>query len=154
MSYRPYNILISQAVEASAAASSSALSYPLTNGSGGPISALTPVTLNSDGDFKSIDVSVELDALRTVGVTSESVLNATEGPVVGFGRMANVITSFVHGDVLYVSKTGTLTTTLPDIGVGGFEAGDFVIKIGKISKNQTNPVNKDLIVQVELVGQL
>lgn len=154
MSYRPYNTIITQAVEASAAANSAALSYPLINGSGAPIDVLTPVALNASGEFKLINVAVELDALRAIGITSESVLNATEGLVVGFGRITDVTTSFVFGDVLYVSKTGTLTTTLPSIGVGGFIAGDFVIKIGKISKNQTNPVNKDLIVQVELIGQL
>jgi len=153
MSYRPYNVLVQQAVDA-ASASGTAVSYTLTNGSGGPVSALTPVSLNASGTFKIIDVSVELDALRAVGITSESILNATDGSVFGFGRMTNVTTLFALGDVLYVSKIGTLTTTLPSIGVDGFLAGDFVIKIGKIAKNQQNPSNKDLIVQVELIGQL
>lgn len=153
MTYRPYSVLIAQTADAASGAST-AITYPLINGSGAPIAALIPVTLNNDGDFKTINVSVEADALKVVGITAESVLNNTEGPVVGFGRITDVTTPFVFGDVLYVSKTGNLTTTLPDIGVGGFASGDFVIKIGKIAKNQTNPTNKDLIVQIELIGQL
>ena len=148
MSYRPYNIIISQAQ-----AGSTAVTFTLTNASGAPVADFVPVSLNASGDFKTIDVSVEADALKFIGVTGEPILNASPGPVVNFGKIEN-ITGFNFGDVLYVSKIGTLTTTVPDIGVGGFLSGDFVIRVGKVSKNQTNPSLKDLIVQFELVGQL
>jgi hypothetical protein len=153
MTFRPYDVLILQAAEA-ASARSTAIVYPLTNGSGAPVDALIPVTLNDDGNFKILDVSVESDALNAIGITAESILNNTEGPVVGFGRMVDITTPFAFKDVIYVSKSGNLTNVQPDIDVGGFVSGDFVIKIGKIAKNQTNPSNKDLIVQVELIGQL
>lgn len=148
MSYRPYNLII-----AAASASSTGVSYSLINASGSPMAAYLPVTLDSSGDIKPIDVSVESDALRIIGITIQSILNATAGSVMNLGRIENV-TGFNLGDVLYVSKTGGLTTTLPEIGVGGFVASDFVIKIAKISKNQTNPSNKDMIVQIQLIGQL
>lgn len=147
MSYRPYNAIIA------AASNSTATVYPLTNGSGSPIPGLTPVTLNAAGDLDTIDVSNEADALRTVGVTNASILNASSGDVTALGKISNVV-GFALDDIIYVSKTGTLTATVPDIGVGDFVSGDFVIQIGKIAKNQTNPSNMDLLVQIQVIGQL
>ena len=61
---------------------------------------------------------------------------------------------FVEIDVLYVSKTGGVTNVKPSIGVDGFTAGDVIIRLGVVSKNRDNPSNKDLIVNVAIIGVL
>jgi len=105
--------------------------------------------------MKSINVSVEFDALNTVGILKAQTLNNTIGNVLRLGRIQNVdALGFNVRDVIYVSKTGGLTSTPPAVGVGGFVTGDFVIRVGHITKNQTNPVNKDFLVAVSIIGQL
>jgi hypothetical protein len=149
MTYRPYSAIISEA-----SAGGNAVKYTLTNNFGFPISALTPVSVESTGQFRPCLPSNETQSLNIVGVTEESVLNAEEGSVIGMGRILNVSLPFALGDFVWVSKTATLTNVTPEIGVGGFDVGDFVIRIGKIVKNQDNPLQKDLIVNISLIGQL
>lgn len=126
----------------------------LENNTGSTIPAFQPVRANTAGDMDYIDVSVEAQSLAIVGVTKTTVPDTTAGSLVTSGRLENVTGSFTFGDVLYVSKTGLLTSTKPDIGVDGFLAGDWVIKLGVVTKNQTNPILKDVILQVQLMGQL
>jgi hypothetical protein len=153
MTFRPYNVIIQQAVDASSS-SSTGLTYTLENQHGSPVAAFLPVCSANAGGFKRIDVSNETDSLSVIGVTRESILNATEGPVVGFGRLTDITTAFALNSTIWVSKTGELTDTAPDVGVGGFESLDYVIKIGKIVKNQEDSLKKDLIINIKLVGQL
>jgi hypothetical protein len=80
--------------------------------------------------------------------------NGAVGDVVLAGKIENVTTSFDFGDYLYVSKTGGLTNQLPSIGVDSFVSGDFVIKMGLVTRNRTTPANKDYLIRVEIVGQL
>ena len=47
-----------------------------------------------------------------------------------------------------------LTTSIPEIGVAGFLSGDFVVKVGRITKNSDVPANKDFKVEVHIIGQL
>lgn len=126
----------------------------LDNNSGSTIAAFTPVRADTNGDMDVVDVSVEAESLAIVGITKTSVPDATTGAMVTNGRLENVTGTFVFGDVIYVSKTGGLTSTKPDIGVDGFLAGDWVIKLGVVTKSQINPLNKDLIIQIQLMGQL
>lgn len=150
MTYRPYNVIIAQA----ASAGSSNVEYQLENTEGSPISDLTPVCTSATGGFKLVDVSSETDALNIVGITKEPILNATVGAVVGFGRMLDVSLPFPLNSSLWVAKDGTITDLVPNTDENGFVAGDFVIRVGKIVKNQTDPLKKDIIINMQLIGQL
>lgn len=125
-----------------------------TNGSGSAMSKLLPVRANTSGELDTVDPTIEAEALAILGITKESILSGATGQVVSHGRVNDVTTSAVFGDAVYLSKTGGVTNVQPDIGVGGFVAGDIVIKLGVIAKNEANPVLKDLEVNIELIGQL
>lgn len=150
MTYRPYNIIIQQAQTSG----TSSVSYTLENITGQPIPALVPVSTSSTGGMKRINVSNETDALSAIGVTLTPALNATDGTVVGLGRIPDVGNIFPLNSTIWVSKTGDLTDVVPETDVAGFEALDFVIKVGKIVKNQTDPTKRDLLVKIQLIGQL
>jgi hypothetical protein len=150
MSYRPYAAIIAEAN-----AGSGAVRYTLTNGSGSPIGQYVPVSVNSNGEFKACSPSNESDSIRFVGLTEASSLNTQDADVMGIGRLVNINSlGFDLGDLIYVSKSGGLTNEPPEIDENGFEAGDFVLYVGKIVKNQTNPSEKDLLVSAKLIGQL
>lgn len=153
MSYRPYSVIIQEAVT-QAASQSGFLQTELDNNSGSSISAFQPVASDGNGEIKAIDPSVENDALKTLGVTTTSIADGSSGDVVTHGRLDNITTSFSFGDYVYVSKTGDLTNVEPSVGVASFVAGDWVIRIGTIVKNKTTPSQKDLMVNVTVVGQL
>lgn len=143
MTYRPYNVLKSSGIQ---------LNY--TNNSGSPISKGTPVCQKSSGLIDFINVSVESDVFSFIGVAGSDISNLLKGPVSTNGRVEDVTVTGSFGDPLYVSKTGGLTTTKPEIGVDGFVASDFVLRVGVIAKNETNPILKDVILDIQLVGQL
>jgi hypothetical protein len=125
-----------------------------TNVSGSTIAALIPVRQDSNGDIFTIDPSNESQVNSIVGITKQSIPNNVEALVVLSGLIKNITTSFSIGDVIFLSKTGTLTSTAPDIGVGGFVEGDFVVRLGKITKNSDNPSAKDLLVSIQVIGGL
>lgn len=143
MTYRPYSQIKTSAIQ---------LNYE--NNSGTTIFKGTPVCQKGTGVIDFINVSSESDVFGFIGVVSFNIPNASSGPVVTSGRIENVSVFGSFGDPLYVSKTGGLTTTKPEIGVGGFLALDFVLRVGIITKNETNPVLKDIVLDVQLVGQL
>jgi hypothetical protein len=126
----------------------------LINGNAGTLSALTPIRSDSNGDANTIDVSVENEALAVVGLTKTSISSGGTGTIVTSGRLTNIGGVWSFGNVLFVSKTGDLTNVKPDIGVGGFIAGDFVIKLGVVTKNAVNPLLMDLILNIQIMGQL
>lgn len=136
------------------AGSGSAIETQILNSSGGTLSALQPVGISNAGSLIPIDVSVETSSTTASGIVKASAINNALATVVLNGKIENVSLSANFGDVVYVSKSGALTSTAPDIGVNGFAAGDFVIKVGQITKNATNPSNKDLLVAWQLMGQL
>lgn len=126
----------------------------LTNTSGILISKFTPVKINTvDSGISSIDVSSE-EALSVVGIASEHILDAASGAIASSGRIKEIVTSATFGDIMYISKIGDLTSIKPSEGVNGFLAGDFVIRVGIIVKNEDNPSNKDLLVSIDVKGQL
>lgn len=143
MTFRPYNSLKSTGIE---------LSY--TNNSGSTINKGTPVKVKTTGGVDFINVSVEADAFGVAGVASTNATNGTSLGVVKDGRIENITTSFAVGDTVYIAKTGFLTNIKPSVGVDSFVAGDFVVRIGVIAKNEVNQALKDLILDVTLVGQL
>jgi len=127
---------------------------PLENQTGSTINKLKPIRVNSLGYMEDIDVSIEAEALACVGVLAANTVNAAQGSVVVSGVLKDITTTADYGEPVYVSKTGDITNVKPDIGVGGFVAGDWVIRLGVISRNTSNPTLKDLIVNVAIIGQL
>jgi hypothetical protein len=146
MTYRPYASIVS-------AIQSSNLKSNLLNNSGLTIQKYQPVRINSNGDMSVIDVSLDAHALGTVGVVEDITVNGAYGYVVTHGKVENIST-FNLGDFIYVSKTGGLTNSLPSEGVDGFIAGDWVIRVGVIGKNEDDPILKDLFINFQIIGQL
>lgn len=124
------------------------------NNSGENLARVTPIRIDSNGDIRSIDVSIEAHALAAVGVTVDAISDTGAGIIATSGRVENVVTTANNGDLLYVSKTGGLTNVKPEIGSGGFVAGDFIIRVGTLFKNEINPAQQDLLINVNLIGQL
>ena len=54
----------------------------------------------------------------------------------------------------YIDKTGNLTNIKPSEGVNGFIALDWIVKVGIVVKNNTNPVLKDIKIRLENRGQI
>lgn len=123
------------------------------NQTGNSIPKGTPVKLTSSG-IDLVDVSVEADVDAFAGLLSADAANLSNGTIVSSGTIENISTSFAVGSVVYVSKLGILTNVKPSTGVNGFGEGDFVIKVGMIAKNNDNPANKDLLVGIQIMGQL
>lgn len=149
MTYRPYTDIVNVA-----ASQVSAIRSLLVNNSGSAIPALIPVRLNSTGQLETIDVSSESSVMSIVGVTEQIIADWTEGYVITQGKHENITTGFNFGDYIYVSKTGTLTNVYPTVGVAGFIAGDFAIRVGVIAKNDTFPLQKDVFISLAIIGQL
>lgn len=149
MTFRPYAAIIAEAQS-----SNSKVTAEIKNESGSSIAALLPVVIDANGTLNVVDVSTEASALKTSGILESTVADNALGTVVLAGKIENVSTSFNFGDYLYVSKTGGLTNIQPSLGVASFVSGDFVIRIGLVSRNRTTPANKDYLIRVEIVGQL
>lgn len=149
MSYKPYSAIVAAAVS-----SITGIKFEIYNNSGFGIVALQPVTADGNGRAKAIDVSVEDDALKVLGVASDAIADGAYGYVHTNGKIENVITSFAFGDYIYVSKTGGLTNILPSEGVDGFVAGDFIVRVGIITRNRVTPSQKDLVINLMIVGQV
>lgn len=124
-----------------------------TNSSGGTILALKPVR-SSSGTLATVDPSIEAHVLSILGVTKTNISNGVAGTVVLEGLMEDITTSIAVDKYVYLSKAGNITDEVPDIGVGGFVEGDFVVKIGQIVRNTNNPAKKDLNVDIRIIGQL
>ena len=114
----------------------------------------TPVRSDISGNISTVDVSVEDDALSIIGVASENIANGSTGTITVGGLLTGISTTASVQDILYVSSSGVITNAKPDIGVSGFVEGDFVIVLGTVIENQSNPLQKDLIVNINVVGQL
>ena len=126
----------------------------LTNNTGNTIAARTVVCVNSSGDITPVSVAVEANAFSVIGVTANSISNASSGTIVISGALKNITTSASFGDALFIAIDGSLTNVKPTIGVNGFMAGDFVIKVGIIVKDHTNSLQKNLIINNQIMGQL
>lgn len=132
----------------------SAVTATLTNGSGDILVKMTPTGINASGYLDVIDVSIESSALTMIGLILNDIAIGGNGEVVLGGCLKEITTTFPLGAILYVSKIGGITNIKPSIDIDGFVAGDFIIKIGVISRNIVNPINKDLIINISIVGQL
>ena len=125
------------------------------NNTGSAIAKAVPIKVDAAGNIAPINPSLEGDVLALAGLTKELVFHGNIGDIVTSGTIENVsITGASFGDSVYVSKTGGLTINKPSIGAYGFVAGDWVIKVGVLAKNATNPALYDLIVNIHIFGQL
>lgn len=124
------------------------------NGSGSTLAKATPVSINASSQLVLVNVSSVASVQSLVGLTNVSIPNAANGSVVDNGRLEDITTSFVLGDSLYISKTGDLTSSKPEIGVASFVEGDFVIFVGVIVKNEFDALKQDLKLMLSVVGQL
>jgi hypothetical protein len=125
----------------------------MVNGSS-PLSALVPVGLSLTGTLSTLDLSVEESALSCFGLTKTSIPADTSGAIITSGRIKDVGSIGAIRSSLYVSKSGGLTTTKPTIGTNGFVQGDYIIRVGVISKNNDNVGAIDVIVNVQIIGQV
>lgn len=131
-----------------------ALQSTYTNNTGSSIAKGNPVCSDASGELVLVNVSSDTSVSSIVGLTSELILNGGTGNVVDAGRLTDIVTSFSIGSALYISKTGTLTDSRPDIGIGGFLVGDYVVFVGVVVKNEDNPSLKDVKLLLSVVGQL
>lgn len=127
---------------------------PGTNSTGFTIIKATPVKITTLGAIALIDPSVEADVDGLAGLTKDNVIDGSAIDVVSAGTIENITTLANVGDTVFVSKGGYLTNVKPTIGSGGFVSGDWVIRLGVIAKNQVNPLLKDIVVNIQFVGQL
>lgn len=118
------------------------------------INAGTPVIMNSSGDPDFVNVSIEAEVISIAAVAQDTIANGDEGRFVTSGKVESLNVTFSFGDVIYISKTGGLTNIQPSIGVGGFTDGDFIVMLGVIARNEDNPSFKDLILHIDIMGQL
>jgi hypothetical protein len=155
MSYRPYDTIIQETLDLiPPAAEAGSVKVTYVNSTGSILSPLTVVSINSGtGNLQLASVSIENTILSALGITEASVAIGAEAVIVHKGQIQNVTTSLGYGPV-FLNKDGTLTNTQPNVGINGFVDGDFVLKVGAVSKNKDNPLNKDFIVDFSIVGQL
>jgi len=150
-----YDIKFKELEDAIAAGGSGSVTESaVTNNSGGTLLALTPVRSDSVKGMDSVDVAIEAEIKAILGVLKADTNNGVQGTIVNNGRIENITTGIAVDTSVYLSKSGGITSTPPDIGVGGFLAGDFVILLGVITTNESNPSNKDFVVNIQLIGQL
>ena len=124
------------------------------NPTGSTIVQGTPIGINVSGEMQLLDVAIEDNILSFVGLTKTDISSGSTGEVVVSGPAENVNTTANLDEIVYVAKTGGLTSTKPEIGVGGFVAGDIIVKVGKVTKNATNGSLKDVVVQPQIIGQI
>lgn len=130
-----------------------AISRLSQNNTGNLILKATPVRLSSSG-IAAVDVSVENSANAIAGLTRTNIPDTNSGEIINTGILEDVTTSATIGDIIYVSKTGGLTNIKPSIGINGFLVGDWVIRVGVVVKNNSNPLLKDILVDLQIVGEL
>lgn len=114
----------------------------------------TPVRINNSGELAFVNVSTESEATNIAGITNEEILSGNSGNFVSSGKITNITTTANFGDVMYIDKFGGLTNVAPVAGQNSFVEGDFVITAGVVAKNIDNALNKDLIINIDIVGQL
>lgn len=136
-----------------AVTSSDSLSSLMFNNTGLTIGKGTPVTIDTNGNIVEVDVSIE-DCLSIIGIAKEDINDGAYGLVTTSGSLKGIITTAGMGSILYVAKDGLMTNTKPSTGVDGFISGDFVIRLGVLVKDSDNPSQKNLVVNIQVVGQL
>lgn len=111
--------------------------------------------VNNAGFIGPVDVSNQATVDAKVGVAEVRIATSGTGPVVSGGRLENFTTSFPVGTPLFVGTDGSPTNIYPEDGVNGFVAGDYVIFLGVLVPNQTNPSTElDIQLFLQVIGVL
>jgi hypothetical protein len=128
----------------------------LRNGTALTISKYSPVAINGSGDIQKSDATNEALSFSSIGILKADCSASAVGDIVTSGRIIDVdMPTFSFGDAIYIGSTpGTLTNIKPTDGIDGFIAGNYVVRIGMILKNETDPLKKDLFVSLMMCGQL
>lgn len=124
------------------------------NSTGSTLPALMAVSSSTTAGIEATDVTYEANVLAITGVTVNSISDSSSGNVAKSGTVKNISTSFSTQDSVFVSKTGELINVAPEIGSNSFVSGDFIIYIGHIAQNESNPSQKDLELHIQVLGQL
>lgn len=148
MSFSPYFF------NKNATGSVRSLTTNFQNASGSTLAKGTPACVNASSQLIAVNVSLEASVMAIVGLTNVAIPNAATGGVQDSGRLEDVAVAFALGDPLWISKTGGLTNMKPEIGVGGFTDGDFVVFVGVVVRNEFNASLKDIKMMLSIVGQL
>lgn len=144
---------IADMAEGGGGSSSKVVEESYLNNSGVMIVELSIVKSNSGG-IDTVDVTQEEDVVAILGITRSDVEDTEIGVVVLSGLMEDIDTDIAVDSAVYLSKSGTLTSTPPDIGVIGFEEEDFVVYVGQVVENATDSNKKDLKLDIRIIGQL
>lgn len=139
---------------ANSTGNSQGVSVSFINGTLSTIDKASAVSLNTSGNMVPVDISSESSILALLGLTTTSVASAASTPVISHGLLEDITTSFAVGDAIYLNYDGTLTNVKPDLTAPGFSAGYFCVFVGVITKNQYNPVKKDIKLMISVIGQL
>lgn len=140
---------------ASSKAPARSLQSGYQSGSGSTITKGSPVSVNASGQIILVDVTSETSVGRIVGLAALDIPSAANGQVQGVtGRLEDITTSFAIGDTVWIAKDGSLMNTRPDYGVSGFTSGDFVVFVGVVVKNEFDIMKKDIMVMINVEGQL
>lgn len=126
----------------------------LANFTGYTIPAFMPIATQANGSLTLVDVSIEAQAMATLGISAAAIPNGTVGTVSTVGVVPGAGADFNVQDVIYISSTGTSTNVKPSVGLNGFIEGDFVIKLGTVTLNPDDPTIKDMDVNIQIMGQL
>ncbi len=127
------------------------------NGTVSTMAVATPVSTNTSGQIVLTDVSDESLSEGWIGLTAVSLPSTAIGQVATDGRIQNIPSGlgFAVGDPIWVGNTpGTLTNVRPDLTVGGWVSGDYVLFVGVVVQNEYNPSNQDIQISRQIIGQL
>lgn len=126
----------------------------IINESGSTLTKALPVYITTLG-VAAIDVSNEDQVSAIAGLVKEQITIGSSGEIVSAGIIEDFTTAFSVGDVVYIGKTpGSLTNTKPSIGIEGFIAGDWIVRLGVVAKNINDALKKDLLVSIQIIGQI
>lgn len=125
-----------------------------TNATAFAIPQGTPVSTNTSGMISPTDVTNETSVNQFVGHAQFRISASSLGPVISGGRLENIVTAFAVGDPIYIGHGGTLINQKPDVGIAGFMAGDWVMFVGVLVKNEFNPSLTDIQLCSQIIGEL
>jgi len=110
-----------------------------------------PLGVDADGKVRHVDVSSEQLSVGVCGIAISSGFANDLITVQTIGEYT--ISSTQYGSLVYVAKDGTLSTTAPTLGEGGFVEGDFIVVMGMIRRDIYTGESK-LILNPRVAGQI
>lgn len=117
-----------------------------------------PVTINSSGTLEIVDITNEDSAYAFCGINAlDTLIGGTATVLTAGSVLVDIPTGFgitdQWGKQVFVSHSGTLTITKPEIGSDGFLSQDFILSVG-VTTRDPNTGTTDLILNPRVVGRL